>query len=244
MQNFKNVISPKIKSHVKLVNESKSKIDTIFYDIQLEFISENINSNTSIKTKKYNSQYVRTSLIGLSGKGANVVVLPDTIAFSDLDNDNKAQFFNTAHVNRITQVCNNVNIRTQLIDFLGNKKATIDLVAKFLSKNNITSTSELNNSCMKNGIFSNNKKESKAPSGATNQDTKKDNNEVSIEQELKVNSKNLALQLLTKIYPEFNKLNSKDKELVLTKLSNAKNCNTSIQDFQIDLDKEAKKLAI
>ena len=115
---------------------------------------------------------------------------------------------------------------------------------KFLSKNNITSTSELNNSCMKNGIFSNNKKESKAPSGATNQDTKKDNNEVSIEQELKVNSKNLALQLLTKIYPEFNKLNSKDKELVLTKLSNAKNCNTSIQDFQIDLDKEAKKLAI
>ena len=71
-----------------------------------------------------------------------------------------------------------------------------------------------------------------------------DNYEVSIEQELKVNSKNLALQLLTKIYPEFNKLNSKDKELVLTKLSNAKNCNTSIQDFQIDLDKEAKKLAI
>tara|TARA_R110000803_G_scaffold185812_2_gene248205 strand:- start:40 stop:768 length:729 start_codon:yes stop_codon:yes gene_type:complete len=242
MEIFKNVISPKIKSHVKLVNESKSQIDTIFYDIQLEFISENINSNTSIKTKKYNSQYVRTSLIGLSGKGANVVVMPDTIAFNDLDNDNKAQFFNTAHVNRITQVCNNVNIRTQLIDFLGNKRATVELVAKFLSKNNITSTSELNNSCMKDGIFSNGK--SKKPSGATNQDTKKDNETVSIEQELKLESKNLALQLLTKIYPEFNKLNSKDKELVLTKLSNAKNCNTSIQDFQIDLDKEAKKLAI
>jgi len=242
MENFINVIKPKIKSHVKLVNESKSKIDNSFYDIQLEFITENINSNPTIKTTKYNSQYVRTSLIGLSGKGAKVVVLPDTIAFSDLDNDNKAQFFNTAHVNRITQVCNNVNIRTQLIDFLGNKKATVDLVAKFLSKNKITCTSELNNSCMKNGIFSNNKPRN--PSGETNQDTKKDNDTVSIEQELKVNSKNLALQLLTKIYPEFKECNSKDKELVITKLSNAKNCNTSIQDFQIDLDKEAKKLAI
>ena len=61
---------------------------------------------------------------------------------------------------------------------------------------------------------------------------------------MKVKSKNSALQLLANIYPEFFKLNSKDKELVITKLSNAKNCNTSLEDFTKDLEKEDKKLAI
>lgn len=246
MQNFKNSINPKIKNHIKIVNESKSKIDTSLFNIQTEFMAENINSNESLKTKKYNNQFVRTDLIGLSGKGANTKILKDTLAESDLDKDNQLQFFNNGNVNRITQVCNNVNLRTNLIKFLGNKKATVKLVVSFLSqpKYNIKTSTELNNSCMKDGIFSNSKKESKAPSGATNQTDSKSDNEVSIEQELKIESKSLVLKLLADIYPTFKKLNSKDMQLCITKLSNAKNLNMSVEDFIKDLKNEDKKQAI
>ena len=196
MQNFKNSINPKIKNHIKIVNETKNKIDASLFNIQTEFMAENINSNESLKTKKYNSQFVRTDLIGLSGKGANTKILKDTLAESDLDKDNQLQFFNNGNVNRITQVCNNVNLRTKLIEFLGNKKATTKLIVSFLDKNNIKTSTELNNSCMKDGIFSNSKKESKKPSGATNQTESKNDNDVSIEQELKIESKNNAINLL------------------------------------------------
>ena len=246
MQNFKNSINPKIKNHIKIVNKSKSKIDTILFNIQTEFMAENINSNESLKTKKYNSQFVRTDLIGLSGKGANTKILKDTLAESDLDKDNQLQFFNNGNVNRITQVCNNVNLRTNLIKFLGNKKATVKLVVSFLSqpKYNIKTSTELNNSCMKDGIFSNSKKESKAPSGATNQTDSKSDNEVSIEQELKIESKNNAINLLAEVYPKFYNLNSKDKQLVITLLSNAKNLEQDIKTFNEVLKTESKKIAV
>ena len=97
---------------------------------------------------------------------------------------------------------------------------------------------------MKEGIFSNSKKESKAPSGATKQTDSKNNNDVSIEQELKIESKSLVLKLLADIYPTFKKLNSKDMQLCITKLSNAKNLNMSVEDFIKDLKNEDKKQAI
>ena len=95
---------------------------------------------------------------------------------------------------------------------------------------------------MKKGIFSNGK--SKKPSGATNQDTKKDNETVSIEQELKLESKNNALNLASEIYPKFYNLTSKDKQLLITLLSNAKNIDQDIKTFNQVLKTEAKKLAI
>ena len=244
MQNFKNSINPKIKNHIKIVNETKNKIDASLFNIQTEFMAENINSNESLKTKNYNSQFVRTDLIGLSGKGANTKILKDTLAESDLDKDNQLQFFNNGNVNRITQVCNNVNLRTKLIEFLGNKKATSKLVVSFLDKNNIKTSTELNNSCMKEGIFSNSKKESKKPSGATNQTDSKNDNDVSIEQELKIESKNNAINLLAEVYPKFYNLNSKDKQLVITLLSNAKNLEQDIKTFNEVLKTESKKIAV
>ena len=237
-----NVFEKDIKNNLKEFTLIDNKKSDIHFIITKKFIIENFNNNFNVKSGKVLGQsFVKETLIGCK-VGVKFEVQKGTLA------DTFKNFFNNSNVKKITKACNNTVLLLALYKFNNEKDIiNLDTIDKFMIKYGISGYVRLDKECQKDGKFSRQIKkitEPKNPSGATNQSETKNDSEVSIEQELKVNSKNLALQLLTKIYPEFNKLNSKDKELVLTKLSNAKNCNTSIQDFQIDLDKEAKKLAI
>ena len=233
-----NVFVKDIKKDLQQFELISNKKNEIQFDITKKFIVENFNHNFNTKTSKVLKQsFVKEVLIGVKA-GVKFEILKGTLA------DTFKGFFVHSNVKRITKACNNVILLTELLKFNNdNDFITVKTVSDYLDSKNINGYNNLDSECQKDGIFSKSK-DSKKPSGATNQDTKKDSNEVSIEQELKVKSKNSALQLLANVYVEFHKLNSKDKELVITKLSNAKNCNTSIEDFAKDLEKENKKLAI
>jgi hypothetical protein len=233
-----NAFVKDIKKDLQQFEVFSNKKNEIQFHITKKFIAENFNHNFNTKTSKVLKQsFVKEVLIGVKA-GLKFEVIQGTLA------DTFKGFFVSSNVKRITKACNNVILLTELLKFNDNKDfITVQTVSDYLDSKNINGYNNLDSECQKQGIFSKNK-DSKKPSGATNQDSKKDSKEVSIEQELKVKSKNSALQLLANIYPEFFKLNSKDKELVITKLSNAKNCNTSLEDFTKDLEKEDKKLAI
>ena len=260
MKNFNQTITNKVVNHLEMIAKQEQETQSSLLVIQSLFIAENYNKNDCTNSKD-KAKFVKSQLIGISGEATKLIVKVGSIADKDI-NRNKSKdlktkndeitgnfvfnFFNTGNINRITQPCNNKLLNEALSKYLENKKATSKNVLEFLKTKNITLSSQLNASCQKQGIFSKNKdkKESKSPSGATNQDTKKDNETVSIEQELKLESKNLVLKLLADIYPTFKKLNSRDMQLFITKLSNAKNLNMSVDDFIKDLKNEDKKQAI
>ena len=249
MNTFQNEVTNLVNSYLVLVdnftNDSQSKL----LNIQVHFIVKNY--NTSEADKKINNQrvdqYVRNTLIGISGQIGKIEVVKNSLAENDIDeikSDLKIEpkryvfkFFNTGNVNRITQVCNNKLFNENLKKFLKNRIATCKLVLEFLKENDITLSSQLNDSCQKDGKFSNNKK--KIASGEVNQnDNKKD---TSIQQELKVESKNLALKFLADNYPTFYKLNSQEQQLIITELSNCKNLKTTPANYQIRLKKLANQ---
>ncbi len=260
MKNFNQIITNKVVNHLEMIANQEQEKQSSLLLIQSLFIAENYNKNDCTNSKD-KAKFVKSQLIGISGESTKLIVKVGSIAHKDI-NENESKdlkiqnnevtgifvfnFFNTGNINRITQPCNNKLLNEGLAKYLENKKATSKNVLEFLKTKNITLSSQLNASCQKEGIFSKNKdkKESKSPSGATNQDAKKDNETVSIEQELKLESKNLVLELLAEIYPKFKKLNSRDMQLFITKLSNAKNLNMSIEDFVKDLKNEDKKQAI
>ena len=233
-----NVFVKDIKKDLQQFEVFSNKKNEIQFDITKKFITENFNHNFNSKTSKVLKQsFVKEVLIGVKA-GIKFEVIQGTLA------DTFKGFFVSSNVKRITKACNNVILLTELLKFNNNKDfITVKTVSDYLDSKNINGYNNLDSECQKQGIFSKNK-DSKKPSGATNQDNKKDSKEVSIEQELKVKSKNTALVLLANMYPTFINLSSKDKELVITKLSNAKNCNTSLEDFGKDLEKEEKKFSI
>ena len=258
MQNFNEIITTKVVNHLTMVSSYENEIQSSLLGIQSIFMAENYNKNDCTNSKE-KLKFVKSQLIGISGESTKLIVKVGSVADNDINrNETKNlktkneeitadifvfNFFNSGNINRITQPCNNKLLNESLAKYLGNKKATSKNVLEFLKTKNITLSSQLNASCQKKGIFSKNKdkKESKSPSGATNQDAKKD---VSIAQELKLESKNLVLELLAQTYPTFKKLNSRDMQFFITKLANAKNLNMSVADFIKDLKIEDKKQII
>ncbi len=260
MKNFNQTITNKVVNHLEMIANQEQEKQSSLLVIQSLFIAENYNKNDCTNSKD-KAKFVKSNLIGISGESTKLIVKVGSIAHKDI-NENESKdlkiqndevtgifvfnFFNTGNINRITQPCNNKLLNEALTKYLENKKATSKNVLEFLKTKNITLSSQLNASCQKQGIFSKNKdkKESKSPSGATNQDTKKDNETVSIEQELKLESKNNALNLASEIYPKFYSLTSKDKQLLITLLSNAKNLDQDIKTFNEVLKTESKKIAV
>ena len=232
-----NVFVKNIKKDLKQFELFSNKKNDIQFDITKKFIAENFNHNFNTKTSKVLKQsFVKEVLIGVKA-GVKFEVLEGTLA------DTFKGFFVSSNVKRITKACNNTILLTELLKFNDNKDfINLKTVNDFLNSKNINGYNNLDSECQKDGIFSRNIK--KKPSGATNQDTKKDNNEVSIEQELKIESKNQAITLLAEIYPKFYKLNSKDKQLVITLLSNGKILEQDIETFNEVLKAESKKVAI
>tara|TARA_E500000318_G_scaffold6810_1_gene6415 strand:- start:397 stop:1179 length:783 start_codon:yes stop_codon:yes gene_type:complete len=260
MTNFNQIITNKVVNHLDMIAKQEQEVQSSLLLIQSLFIAENYNKNDCTNSKD-RTKFVKSQLIGISGESTKLVVKVGSIAHKDV-NENKSKdlkikndevtgifvfnFFNTGNINRITQPCNNKLLNEGLAKYLENKTATSKNVLEFLKTKNITLSSQLNASCQKQGIFSKSKdkKESKSPSGATNQTDSKNDNDVSIEQELKIESKNNAINLLAEIYPKFYNLNSKDKQLVITLLSNAKNLEQDIKTFNEVLKTESKKIAV
>ena len=233
-----NVFVKDIKKDLKQFELFSNKKNEIQFDITKKFIAENFNNNFNTKTSKVLKQsFVKEVLIGVKA-GIKFEVIQGTLA------DTFKGFFVSSNVKRITKACNNVILLTELLKFNNNKDfITVKTVSNYLDSKNINGYNNLDNECQKQGIFSKSK-DAKKPSGATNQDSKKDNKEVSIEQELKIESKNQAITLLAEIYPKFYKLNSKDKQLIITLLSNGKTLEQDIETFNEVLKAESKKLAI
>lgn len=233
-----NVFVKDIKKDLKQFELFSNKKNEIQFDITKKFIAENFNHNFNTKTSKVLKQsFVKEVLIGVKA-GIKFEVIEGTLA------DTFKGFFVSSNVKRITKACNNVILLTELLKFNKNNDfITVKTVSDFLDSKNINGYNNLDSQCQKDGIFSKSK-DSKKPSGATNQDVKKDSKEVSIEQELKIESKNQAITLLAEIYPKFYKLNSKDKQLIITLLSNGKTLEQDIETFNEVLKAESKKLAI
>ena len=233
-----NAFVKDIKKDLKQFELFSNKKNEIQFDITKKFIAENFNHNFNTKTSKVLKQsFVKEVLIGVKA-GIKFEVIQGTLA------DTFKGFFVSSNVKRITKACNNVILLTELLKFNDNKDfITVKTVSNYLDSKNINGYNNLDSECQKQGIFSKSK-DAKKPSGATNQDSKKDNKEVSIEQELKIESKNQAITLLAEIYPKFYKLNSKDKQLIITLLSNGKTLEQDIETFNEVLKAESKKLAI
>lgn len=249
MQNFiknntkiNNVFEKDIKNNLKEFTLIDNKKSDIHFIITKKFIRENFNNNFNVKSGKVLGQsFVKETLIGCKS-GVKFEVIKGTLA------DTFQNFFNNSNVKKITKACNNTVLLLALYKFNNEKDIiNLDTIDKFMVKSGVSGYVRLDKECQKKGKFSKQIKatnEAKKPSGATNQAEKSDNESKSIEQELKVNSKNNAINLLAEVYPSFYSLNSKDKQLVITMLSNAKNLSQDLPTFNQVLKAESKKLAI
>lgn len=162
-----NVFVKDIKKDLQQFEVFSNKKNEIQFDITKKFITENFNHNFNSKTSKVLKQsFVKEVLIGVKA-GIKFEVIQGTLA------DTFKGFFVSSNVKRITKACNNVILLTELLKFNNNNDfITVKTVSDYLDSKNINGYNNLDSECQKQGIFSKNK-DSKKPSGATNQDNKK-----------------------------------------------------------------------